>query len=149
MKRTLTDEQIEMFRHSEIQQILREAKLKEEEEAETLAVEEPNNDDASRLRSPSSEASSIEVDLVPLARAKPPPPPPPLRKSSQSNRSSTPSSTSTGRKQRRQEVPYERRHKRKWETYIDEKDPVEGSLTHRRIARQLDDQRDESVDLDY
>ncbi|KAK6398289.1 hypothetical protein LTR65_003369 [Meristemomyces frigidus] len=149
-KRTLTDEQIAMFRHSEIQELLRERRLEREEE------EYQNRDPEVEqgARSPMSDTSSIEGDLVGLARPPPkqPPRPPPKRQPSQSSRSESSRSTGQSRgasKKRKQEVPYDQRHKRKWENYIDENDPVEGSLTHRRIVRQLDDQQTESLDMDY
>ncbi|KAF2863377.1 hypothetical protein K470DRAFT_255083 [Piedraia hortae CBS 480.64] len=49
----------------------------------------------------------------------------------------------------RNDVPYEKRHKRKWEAYIQDQDPVEGSRTHRRIVRELDDQTSQEVEMDY
>ncbi|KAK5698303.1 hypothetical protein LTR97_007264 [Elasticomyces elasticus] len=162
-KRTLTDEQIAMFRNSEIQKLLRERRLRREEE------DYQNRDpyeDVREARSPVSSASSLEADLVGLARpaaqkktrnhkqkqrvkrkkqeklAK-------SRQPSQSSRSDTPQSTSSSRQPRRQEVPYDQRNKRKWENFIDANDPVEGSLTHRRIVRQLDEAKDTEVDVDY
>jgi hypothetical protein len=47
------------------------------------------------------------------------------------------------------DVPYEERNKRKWEGFIAGKDAVQGSLTHRRLAREMDDQKVESVEMDY
>jgi hypothetical protein len=46
-------------------------------------------------------------------------------------------------------VPYDERKKRSWEGFIAGKDVVQGSLTHRRIARELDDQKVEAVEMDY
>jgi hypothetical protein len=48
-----------------------------------------------------------------------------------------------------EDVPYEDRKKRKWEGFIAGKDAVQGSLTHRRMARELDDQKVEAVEMDY
>jgi hypothetical protein len=48
-----------------------------------------------------------------------------------------------------EDVPYEERKKRTWEGYIAGKDAVQGSLTHRRLARELDDQKVETVEMDY
>ncbi|KAK3666149.1 hypothetical protein LTR22_002813 [Elasticomyces elasticus] len=163
-KRTLTDEQIAMFRNSEIQKLLRERRLRREES--DYQNRDPDEDVREAPRSPVSDASSIEADLVGLAR------PAAQRKTrthkqkqrvkrkkqeklansrqpSQSSRSDTPQSTSSSRQPRRQEVPYDQRNKRKWENFIDANDPVEGSLTHRRIVRQLDDAKDAEVDVDY
>ncbi|KAK4938098.1 hypothetical protein LTR10_021419 [Elasticomyces elasticus] len=162
-KRTLTDGQIAMFRNSEIQKLLRERRLRrEEEDYQNRDVDE----DVREARSPVSNGSSLEADLVGLAR------PAAQKKTrnhkqkqrvarkkqeklansrqpSQSSRSDTPHSTSSSRHSRRQEVPYDQRNKRKWENFIDANDPVEGSLTHRRIVRQLDEAKDTEVDVDY
>ena len=152
VKRTLTDEQIEMFRHSEIQQLMREEKLEQPIE-DDVEANSPEHDEkiAARARSPLSEASSIEEELLHLAR-----PEPSRRNPTTTGRKPSPSSgsdisLSAGRTQNRpaQEIAYDERNKRKWEDYIEDNDPTEGSLTHRRIARQLDDHRNESVDLDY
>ncbi|KAK3719118.1 hypothetical protein LTR37_004682 [Vermiconidia calcicola] len=147
VKRTLTDGQIAMFRHSEIEQLTREGKLVREEDTAMGGAEED-----SEITSSVSEASSIEEELADLAKAAPLAPPPlrsKERQLSKSSRSDTPVSTETKQKQRKQDIPYGERHKRKWEDYIDEEDPVHGSLTHRRVAREMDEQYEESVDLDY
>ncbi|KAK5124304.1 hypothetical protein LTR85_002007 [Meristemomyces frigidus] len=153
-KRTLTDDQIAMFRHSEIQELLRERRLEREEEEYQNREPEAADSAGQGARSPMSDASSIEGDLVGLARPRPKQPyrPPPKRQPSQSSRSESSRSTGQSRtsvRKRRTEVPYDERHKRKWEDYIDENDPIEGSLTHRRIVRQLDEQQAETVDMDY
>ncbi|KAK3720910.1 hypothetical protein LTR37_003573 [Vermiconidia calcicola] len=147
VKRALTDEQIEMFRHSEMEQLVREGRLVREE-AEAMGGAEEN----SQVPSPVSEASSIEEELADLAKSAPLASPPhrsKKRQLSKSSRSDTSLSTKTKLKQRKQDVPYGERHKRKWEDYIDETDPVHGSLTHRRVAREMDEQYEQSVDLDY
>jgi hypothetical protein len=86
VKRTLTDDQIEMFRHSELEQLEREERKKAESKDEA----------------------------------------PPT-----------------------QQIPYDERHKRKWEQYIEGQDPTHGSMTHRRLARELDEVATTKVDLDY
>jgi len=71
---------------------------------------------------------------------------------SQSRRdsSATPSTNGpTKRRKRKQETPYDQRHKRKWEQYIDGNDPRHGSMTHRRLVRELDEQKVESIEMDY
>ena len=145
VKRTLTDEQIEMFRHSEIEQLTRDAKIEGQET--TLRAEEELEP-----VSPASYGSSIEDGLLGLAQAESlaPPRQPVQRQPLQSSFSDTShASTGQGRRKREEEVPYDQRHKRKWEDYIEENDPTEGSLTHRRIVRELDEQREQRVDLDY
>lgn len=154
VKRTLTDEQIEMFRHSEIETMLRDQKLQAEQdwtEAEHKDVTAGEEHRAERAVSPVSDASSMEDELLGLGRAESVEPPFSAiqRRRSQSSRSGTSYSTDPKMRQRAYETPYEQRHKRKWEDYIEENDPLEGSLTHRRIVREMDEQHDESVDLDY
>lgn len=68
---------------------------------------------------------------------------------SDSGRSHSSTSAGSGWKVRQQQVPYAERHKRKWEHYIEREDPIEGTMTHRRLARELDELQEESVDLDY
>lgn len=64
--------------------------------------------------------------------------------------SETSSTNGSGqRRKRKEETPYDQRHKRKWEQYIDGEDPVHGSMTHRRLVRELDEQKAESIEMDY
>lgn len=158
-KRTLTDEQITMFRRSEIEELLRERRLQRDEE--DYQNRDPDEDIQQRAMSPASDVSSLEGDLLGLARPapaqKPEPKPktkpkqsqPAKRQPSRSGRSDTSRSTGSLQRQRRQEVPYDERHKRKWEDYIDENDPVHGSMTHRRMVRMLDEQQEETPEIDY
>ncbi|KAF2772114.1 hypothetical protein EJ03DRAFT_324957 [Teratosphaeria nubilosa] len=205
VKRTLTDEQIAMFRHSEIQELLRERRLLREDLAqesvdggfnEKLRDAEDALPDVEREASPfsdTSEASSNEGDLIAATNPdhdykklqRPDQPLPPHRSDSiSSHTTSNATSNNTGesngpgeklsrsirsrrlkagRKRRREakkeerwqaqlereRIPYEKRHKRKWEQYIQAEDPNEGSLTERRIVRQLDDAKQGEVELDY
>lgn len=145
VKRTLTDEQIELFRHSEIEQMVREGRM--EREGQLMIA---GNIEDMPVKSPASTNSSIEDELLGLGKSKfeERPTTTSRHQPSQSNRSSDSRSISAGVRPR-EDVPYDQRHKRKWEDFIDENDSIEGSLTHRRIARELDEQRDESVQLDY
>ncbi|KAM0712322.1 hypothetical protein Q7P37_011417 [Cladosporium fusiforme] len=157
VKRTLTDEQIEMFRHTELEELMRKRRL--EAEAEEQEVDDYADDDDDEYeptlpdalssappQSPLSEASSLEQELstkATTANTK-------QRQSSDKLRQSNRSQTPNGRHhQRKKEIPYEQRHKRKWENYIDGNDPVHGSMTRRRLVRELDEQRAESVSIDY
>ena len=201
-KRTLTDAQIAIFRHNEIEVLLRERRLdRDEKDYQTRPFDEakeasPASDDSSiegdlvglgnptsrsanrpsskRLRPvDDSEASSIEGDLASLAQE------PtddmqqqprdqeeslgsrqPLqqdRQPSQSSRSSAsqlsgsqpPRGPKKKKKKRSNGVPYDQRHKRKWEKFITGEDEVEGSITHRRAVRELDNQQTERVVVDY
>ncbi|KAJ8605474.1 hypothetical protein MRB53_041419 [Persea americana] len=47
------------------------------------------------------------------------------------------------------QIPYGQRHKRKWEGYVKEQDPLHGSMTHRRLARELDGHVQKDVKVDY
>lgn len=164
IKRTLTDEQIQMFRHSEIQQLLRVRRLQAEEEAEQdddddyYEPPEPDVTDAfiSRPRSPVSDASSLEAELFDIAPTKPsqqrksrhqPKRQPSRTSHSQSVQSGIASSPRS--RQRKFEVPYDQRNKRKWESYIDGEDPIHGSMTHRRLVRELDGQQGQNTTMDY
>ncbi|KAK1043745.1 hypothetical protein LTS16_007843 [Friedmanniomyces endolithicus] len=141
-RRTLTDEQIAMFRHSEIEHLLRERRLvREEEEYQNREVEGGVEE---APRSPISDVSTKR-----RAAQKQRPKAESQRQLSQSSRSDTSRSTDPARRPRREEVPYGQRHKRKWENFVDEIDPVEGSLTHRRIVRQLDEDTEAALEIDY
>lgn len=154
VKRTLTDEQIEMFRHTEMELLLREEQLRKEqddgqiERIEPRAFGQPTRE---RSVSTSSNVSSVEGDLLGLAQAelRAPQLPDIERKLSRGDRSEASSCAASGQKGRSEDIPYDQRHKRKWEGYIEDNDPVEGSLTHRRIVREMDEQHEASIDLDY
>ncbi|KAI7091141.1 hypothetical protein KC356_g897 [Hortaea werneckii] len=153
-KRTLTDEQIEMFRHSEIEQLLRERRLLEDEEEYQNRVPRDIRGEVERSPSSASGRSSLEGDLCDLAKpaAKAAMRPSPIRKPSQSSRSEPSKSTgksAMSKRQRKEEVPYDQRHKRSWEDFIEDNDPIEGSMTFRRNARELDDRQEEPVVMDY
>lgn len=107
MKRTLTDEQITMFRHSEIQQLLRQRRLQRERDAD----DDDNIDDMSQS------ATSAQVHQ------------PTNQKRSQS--------ASKGS------------IKRNWEQFVEQSDTNPDKFTHRRLARELDEQKAASVDLLY
>jgi hypothetical protein len=172
VKRTLTDEQIEMFRHTEMQQLLRQRRLEaeaEEDEAEDEEAEDEDDDFyeptdepevfqayAPEPQSPVSDASSLEPELfvkaAPQQNKQLKSKPQPRKPSVQSNRSESAQprgARSPRSRQRKSEVPYDQRNKRKWENYIDGEDPVHGSMTHRRMVRELDSLQGGSVAMDY
>lgn len=151
VKRTLTDEQIAVFRRKELWQMKRDQESQYQEDLEGQSA---------GAASPASDVSGLEDELlqyatvqrkqqihasaptVPIERIE--------RKPSHSGRSETNSISSDPKKRKRaQEVPYDQRHKRQWEGYIHDHDPVEGSVTHRRLAREMDNQQEETVELDY
>jgi hypothetical protein len=166
VKRTLTDEQIEMFRHTEIEQLIRKRRLEadekaEEEDDDDYEPPEPSefgvsNAHGSVPQSTVSDASSLEAELLSSAATKRPtqprPQPQPKKKYLQSGRgqSAQPKGAVSPRSRKRKyQVPYDQRNKRKWENYIDDTDPVHGSMTHRRLVRELDGQKHKSVAIDY
>lgn len=149
MKRTVTDEQIEMFRHSEIEQLRREALLAQEESKSPTEVQISGKDNISMATI--SPASSIEEELASVAPLNPPVPPAKVlaKHRSPSTHSDASQNSATLRRRRQKEVPYDQRNKRKWENYIEDHDLEHGSRTHRRIVRELDEQRTENVELEY
>jgi hypothetical protein len=169
VKRTLTDEQIEMFRHTEIEQLLRQRRREAEEEEEEDDAEDEDDDFyeptdepevfqayAPEPQSPVSDASSLEAELftsaAPQQNRQLKSKPQPRKPSVQSNRSGSAQprgARSPRSRQRKSEVPYDQRNKRKWESYIDGEDPVHGSMTHRRMVRELDSLQGGSVAMDY
>lgn len=112
VKRTLTDEQIAMFRHSEIQTLLRERRRRDNAESDIMSdapskspqpVGDGNTDtDSKRARQPSLSASDSHAS-----------------------------------------------EKRKWQKFIEVSETNPEHLTHRRIARELDEQKASSIDLAY
>ncbi|USW54815.1 hypothetical protein Slin15195_G081340 [Septoria linicola] len=154
VKRTLTDEQIAVFRRTELWQMKRDQEVLQRESRE---ADEALTAFEAGSASPVSDVSSLEDELLAYATVKQKgqvsalaPPLSKARQNSQSGRSEA-TSNSSGSKQRRrtQEVPYDQRNKRKWEGYIHGNDPIEGSMTHRRLAREMDDQQDEQIEMDY
>jgi hypothetical protein len=130
VKRTLTHEQIELFRHSEIQQLLRAERLKQE-----------YGEDATPVASGSATPATQEPDHPGFAGNEQ------RRWSDIKRKSSTPS---VGAKRKREEhVPYYERHKRKWEAHVAKEDPTEGSITMNRLRREMDNKKAEVVELDY
>ena len=104
VKRTLTDEQIAMFRHSEIQAILKERRLQQQEASEA-EKSEPQDEVEACQQKPSEETSRLGSPPVKHEQRKQP------------------------RKSRRAE------HRSNW--------------THRRIARELDENKSANVVLEY
>lgn len=165
VKRTLTDEQIAMFRHTEFEQLIRKRRLQaegEDEGEDDDSYEPPGPDTpilhAPRPGSPVSDASSLEAELFTEVIAQQPKPAKTRtrqkkkNKKSRSNQSKiAPSKAPLSPRSRRREteVPYDQRNKRKWENYIDDEDPLHGSMTHRRLVRELDGQPSGSVAIDY
>jgi hypothetical protein len=166
VKRTLTDEQIAMFRHTEFEQLMRKRRLQDDEEDE---VEDDDDDSyeppgpgmpiihTPRPSSPVSDASSLEAELFTNVTTQQPKPKIRTRqkkknkksRSSQSGNATTKAPVSPRSRRRETEVPYDQRNKRKWENFIDNEDPIHGSITHRRLVRELDGQPSDSVAIDY
>jgi hypothetical protein len=114
VKRTLTDDQIAMFRHSEIQLLLRERRLKRENSEGELSHDAP------------SEPIKPVGDISPPA---------PADDTVRQRSASTSGSQGVG--------------KRKWQRFIESSETNPEHLTHRRIAREMDEQKASSIDLAY
>lgn len=154
----MTDEEIAVFRRRELWDLQRscQAKIAEAAEGQSRGLESETNcaeDLTKHGGSPLSDVSSLEDVLIShAAREKMHHPQQPHRSRSipsQSSRSGTVISTDSIKRRRLREVPYDERHKRNWESYIEENDPLEGSLTHRRMARELDNLKQETFEMDY
>ncbi|OQO00514.1 hypothetical protein B0A48_13864 [Cryoendolithus antarcticus] len=157
MKRTLTDEQIAMFRHSELMALQHAQKVDDadhdHDDYEPLSHDTPND---LKMDSglPRSRDSSLEPELRAFAstkhkHAKPRSVPRQQSQSGCSESSHATNSSSKAKRDRKEEVPYDERHKRKWEKYVEKEYPVEGARTHRRLVRELDELKSASVELDY
>lgn len=147
VKRTLTDEQIAIFRRTELVQLRRERDAAAEAEEELGSIEHEK-----RLSVPEEDVAGSE----PIKEADDESPYEPNEETDNGKRDGLPPpSNPTGKpamaraRQRAQEIPYDQRNKRKWENYIAEVDPAEGAMTHRRLAREMDNQQAENVEMDY
>ena len=152
-KRTITDEQIVMFRNSEVEALRRGQSLRVDYEvpaASKIRGDGELSDGATRSGSPASDVSSLEDDLVGLARTHfaNPTRPAVKRQSSRAAQGTFSHSAFQGRQRNGANV-HGQPSKRKWEAYIDQNDQSEDAMTHRRIARELDEQLDANVALDY
>lgn len=122
-KRTLTDEQIQMFRPSEIQTILRRRRL-ELENAEADGEDAPDAVIAS------------QVEKIPQVTREA------AQTSMQQSQDTTPSKV-VGLPDASPSP------KRKWDDFIDDSEANPEALTHRRIAREMDEVKAERTDLMY
>lgn len=108
VKRTLTDDQIAMFRHSETQALLRDRRLAQEsaDTYDTVSAHEGRTvEGVNHKEVPNDQPSPAEL--------------------------------------------LSEQTKRKWEHFIDISEENPENLTHRRMARELDELRPDSVDLMY
>jgi len=114
VKRTLTDDQIAMFRHSEIQTLLRERRRRRE-----------NSEGETSHHAPRESIQPVG-DIRPSTTAD---------DTVRQRSTSTSGSQGVG--------------KRKWQRFIESSETNPEHLTHRRIARELDEQKASSIDLAY
>ena len=115
VKRTLTDDQIAMFRHSEIQALLRERRRQfEEEQSETEAT-------TSDVQTSAQLSSQRTAQTSPVVQAK-----------------------SNGDRSQQSQIP-----KRRWEEFVVESGADSQPITHRRLARELDENQVTPTDLMY
>ncbi|KAJ4382996.1 hypothetical protein N0V86_002223 [Didymella sp. IMI 355093] len=154
--RTLTDEQIAMFRHSEIQAIIRKRRLKRENgntseqgETEDGEVEESAAEASSKVTSPASQATPATAptaDKVASGRVEK------LKSQSQQWTTSSPRTKARNKRNRdkykakkrdeRFKREQNRKHNREEDDESDEWDPW-------HQAKGPDVQKDDTVDLDY
>lgn len=154
--RTLTDEQIAMFRHSEIQAIIRKRRLKRENalapdqgEAEEGAIEDFDAEGSSKVELPASQASPVAAsatDKIASARVDK------LKSQSQQWTTSSPRTKARNKRNRdkykakkrdeRFKRELNRKHNRDDDDESDEWDPW-------HQAKGPDVQKDDTVDLDY
>ena len=112
VKCTLTAEQVAIFRHSEIQQILRTRRLRLENGTSESEDESTATATVSKVNAADSPAFSN------------------IQQSDTTKR------------------PFDE-NKRKWDDYIDQSEKNPEALTHRRLARELDELKAESMELAY
>ena len=157
VERTITDEQVEIFRHTELFQLRLAERRKAQEDAQAREAEA--NGGLSESHSTVSEAAhsaNMPVDgtntripaLNQTSQYSPPTPQPEHQTLGFFDNKAHSARVKEERRAQRN-IPYDQRHKRKWESYIQDKDPAQGSRTHRRIARELDAAKEEKFDLDY
>lgn len=114
VKRKLTDDQIAMFRHSEIQTLLRERRRRRD-----ISEGETSHHVLSKPIQPVGDVSTPDT----------------AEDTSRQRSASTSDSQGLG--------------KRKWQRFIETSETNPEHLTHRRIARELDEQKASSIDLAY
>lgn len=149
--RTLTDAQIELFRHTEIHSILRERRRAHERKLEELEDGEVdagiNDEHQPSQATPSSLAiSGSHRELAsPTGTAKP---------SSQTGQ--VKQNSNRNKKKRKNKSDLDRPNKRpakklKWDQYVPDDQDNPGAYTHRRLAREMDQvpAATSSVDLMY
>lgn len=142
-----------MFRNSEIEALKRGQSLqvgKHLTASTETQVHGELNGLPERSGSPASDVSSLEDDLVGLARTRSATPTRPAVKSQLSRDTQVSSSRAAVQaRQRNGAALCSPPPKRKWEAYIEQSDQIGDAMTHRRIARELDEQLDTTIELDY
>lgn len=127
VKRTLTDEQIAMFRHSEIQQLLKERRRRraEQEEEQEAQGEAARQDDTSEALVGNSDAPATAQETGALRQL------------------SSEIVDGGG------DMQLPKRKKRKQDRKAEKHEAVEEQKTSRRLARELDEVQATNVELDY
>lgn len=130
VKRTLTDEQVQIFRHSELQRLL----LQLEQQHRT------DKDDES-TPNPAAEVSRLQPDKsTPVKSNKN------KRKNQRRRKQRDAAAATTAAAALATQTATE---KRKWGQYVQDHEQNPNRLTHRRLARELDAQKFESTELSY
>lgn len=128
VKRTLTDEQIAMFRHSEIQQLLKERRRRREQELDDREAQDEQagpqpNASGAPVRA-SASATMIQCpDAVP--------------------------SPTTEQLNKEEDAKLPKRENRKRKKKAERQETVEEQKTSRRLARELDEVQAANIELDY
>lgn len=140
VKRTLTDEQIAMFRHSEIETLLRERRLRLEAEAET---EEEGEIDEEGVREASPQMSSTTASTtIPLASVR-------------SEKAPLPSKPTPKEPVLKKQTPREARKakhaklQRQMQQRQERQQQSPDDFTPNRTAREQDEVKQDDVELDY
>lgn len=133
VKRTLTDEQITMFRHSEIQTLVKERRLAaearaEEKEEARVDIEEMVKEEV-KLEAPEASAKAQTAVLKPRQLA------------------SIPGSTRRGSENQEEQLDGQPKKKKRKGKRV--KTDLQKDISENRLARELDEVQNEIVELDY
>lgn len=159
-KRTLTDDDIAFFRNSEIQRALKLRRRQREREEDDLELEQ--TDSIELVETQSQDVENVEhrkphMDYTSVASHNG------VRQTAQephveSQASNAPSKAAKKKNNKKKKKNQNRSDldrpgraapKRKWQEYLVDDAEAGGNLTHRRLARELDEQATTSADLIY
>ncbi|KAF2155820.1 hypothetical protein K461DRAFT_81858 [Myriangium duriaei CBS 260.36] len=147
VKRHLTDEQIHIFRHSELHRLQRERELLTESLAEESTEPAPALSTTTKPDQPLKSVTDSERTVKSEQKQK-------YRKThwkkKRHQKQQHGQASQSGVQHNQNQAQIHQNDKRKWDEYIDDNDSGNpGGLTHRRLARELDEQKFESTELLY